>query len=105
MSGCRRANSRRNGAMRRSSRRAPNQSSTVGSRDPAATIAIAHISKVAAVPTPISSVLPTARIKKKALAATISAIPTVKMNNARPRRLGFATRIPTQHANVRTSST
>ncbi len=73
--------------MVRSSRRAPNQSSTLGSSDPAATTNIAQPSRVAAAPTPTSWVLPTARSKKNADASTISTMPTVKTNSARPRRL------------------
>ena len=99
-SGWRRCISRNSGSTKRMSRRAPNQSSTVGSSDPAATIAIAHSSKVAAVPTPTRSVLPTARRRKKALAATISAIPAVKTNSARPRRVALDRRIPTHDTRV-----
>ena len=91
--------------MVRSSRRAPNQSSTLGSSDPAATISIAQPSSVAAAPTPTSCVVPTARRKKKALASTISAMPTVKTNSAVPRRLRLEWRSPTQDTNVRANST
>ena len=68
-------------------------------------MAMAAANKVAAAPTPTRCVVPTARIRKKALAATISAIPMVKVNNARPRRLGLARRIPTQATRVKASTT
>ena len=91
--------------MIRSSRRAPNQSSTLGSSDPAATTSMAQPSSVAAAPTPTSCVVPTARRKKNALASTISTMPTVKTNSARPRRLRFECRIPAQDTRVSASST
>ena len=66
---------------------------------------MALTNRVAAVPTPTRGVEPTARINRKALAPTISALPTVKMNSARPRRLGLDRRIPTHDTRVRASST
>ena len=87
ISGWRRPSSVSSGWIVRSSWRAPNQSSTLGSRDPAATTSIAQPSRVAAAPTPTSWVLPAARSRKNADASTISTMPMVKTNRARPRRL------------------
>ena len=93
-SGWRRPSSVSSGWIVRSSRRAPNQSSTLGSSDPAATTSIAQPSRVAAAPTPTSSVLPAARSRKNADASTISTMPMVKTNRARPRRLRLECRMP-----------
>ena len=87
--------------MTLSSRRPPNQSSTVGSREPAATTAIAHPSRAAAVPTPRRCLLPTARMRKNALASRISTMPTVKTNSALPRRLRFEWRNPAQDTRLK----
>ena len=61
---------------------------------PLATTSIAHPSSVAAAPTPTNWVLPTARSRKNALASTISTMPTVNTNSARPRRVRFECRTP-----------
>ena len=92
--GCRRLSSSSSGWMIRSSRRAPNQSSTLGSSDPLATTSIAQPSSVAAAPTPMNSVLPTARSRKNALARTMSTTPMVNTNSARPRRVRLECRTP-----------
>jgi hypothetical protein len=91
--------------MTRSSRLAPNQSSTLGSSEPLATTSIAQPNSVAAVPTPTNCVLPAARSRKNALARTMSAMPTVKTNNARPRRVRFECRTPAHATSVNASST
>ena len=81
------ASSVSSGWMVRSSWRAPNQSSTLGSSDPAATTSIAQPSSVAAAPTSTNCVVPAARSRKNADASTISTMPRVNTNKARPRRL------------------
>ncbi len=91
--------------MIRSSRRAPNQSSTLGSSEPAATTSIAQPSSVAAAPTPTNCVVPTARRKKNALASTISTMPMVNTNSALPRRVRFECRMPAHDTSVSASST
>jgi len=57
------------------------------SSGPAARITTAAPNNVTAAPTPMNSVLLIALRKKNALAITVSTMPIVKMNSARPRRL------------------
>ena len=105
-SGWRRPSSFSSGWMTRSSRRAPNQSSTLGSSEPAATTNIAQPSRVAAAPTPTGLAVPTARIRKKnADASTISTMPMVNTNRARPRRVRLEYRIPAHDTRDSASST
>ena len=60
---------------------------------------------VTAAPTPTNSVLLIALRKKNAHANTMSTMPIVKMNSARPRRLQRASRMPAHYISVSASST
>ena len=91
--------------MVRSSRRAPNQSSKLGSSEPAATISIAQPSSVAAAPTPTEPLVPTARSRTNASASTIRTIPIVNTNSARPRRVRLECRSPAHAIKLSASMT